>query len=134
GTALSGFWILAANSWMQTPDGHFMRDGIAWPESWFHIIFNPSFPYRFVHMMTAAYLTTSLVVLAVGARYLLAGRYLPEAKTMVRMGLGMVIALAPLQVLVGDLHGLNTAKHQPAKIAAIEAHWDGSHPATLILF
>ncbi len=134
GTALSGFWILAANSWMHTPDGFVMRDGIAYPESWMRIVFNPSFPYRFAHMMTAAYLTTSLVVLAVGARYLLAKRFMAEARTMLRMGLGMVIVLAPLQVLIGDLHGLNTAKYQPAKIAAMEGHWDGRHPAPLVLF
>jgi cytochrome bd ubiquinol oxidase subunit I len=134
GTALSGFWILAANSWMHTPAGFELRDGIAYPTDWFDIIFNPSFPYRFTHMMIATYLTTSLVVLANGARYLLAGRFEREARTMVRMGLGMLAVLAPLQILVGDLHGLNTLEHQPAKIAAIEAHWDGSKPAALVLF
>ncbi len=134
GTALSGFWILSANSWMHTPAGFEMRDGIAFPLDWSEIIFNPSFPYRFAHMMTAAYLTTSLVVLAVGARYLVARRFEQEAKTMIRMGLGMVALLAPLQLLIGDLHGLNTARHQPAKIAAIEAHWDGTKPADLVLF
>src|SRR5687767_14347300 len=90
GTTLSGFWILSANSWMHTPAGHVIRDGIAYPVDWFAIVFNPSFPYRFAHMMTAAYLTTSVVVLAVGARYLLAGTFQAEAKTMMRMGLGMV--------------------------------------------
>ena len=134
GTSLSAFWILAANSWMHTPQGHEMRGGIAYAVDWWAIIFNPSFPYRFAHMFTAAYLTTSLVVLAVGARYLLQGRYLEEARTMVRMGLGMVAVLAPLQLVIGDLHGLNTAKYQPAKIAAMEAHWDGSKPADLVLF
>ncbi len=134
GTALSGFWILSANSWMQTPAGFGLRDGIAYPVSWLQIIFNPSFPYRFAHMMIATYLTTSLVVLATGARYILAGRFEREARTMMRMGLGMVIVLAPLQVLVGDFHGLNTLRHQPAKIAAIEAHWDGSRPGDLVLF
>jgi cytochrome d ubiquinol oxidase subunit I len=134
GTALSGFWILSANSWMHTPAGFEMRNGIAFPLDWSELIFNPSFPYRFTHMMTAAYLTTSLVVLAVGARYLVAGRFISEAKTMIRMGLGMVAVLAPLQLVIGDLHGLNTARHQPAKIAAIEAHWDGSKPAGLVLF
>ena len=134
GTALSAFWILSANSWMQTPAGFEMRDGIAYPLSWFEIIFNPSFPYRFVHMLTAAYLTTSLVVLAVGARYLLAGRHLEEGRTMARMGVGMLAVLAPLQLVIGDLHGLNTAEHQPAKVAAMEAHWDGSEPADLVLF
>lgn len=134
GTALSGFWILAANSWMQTPAGFELRDGITYPVDWSDIIFNPSFPYRFAHMMIATYLTTSLVVLATGARYVLAGRVEREARTMVHMGLGMVALLAPLQLLVGDLHGLNTLKHQPAKIAAMEAHWDGSKPAPLVLF
>ena len=126
GTSLSAFWILAANSWMQTPAGHEVVNGIAYPVDWIAIIFNPSFPYRFAHMFTAAYLTTSLVVLAVGARYLLKGRFPEEAKTMMRMGLGMVAILAPLQVLIGDQHGLNTLKHQPAKVAAIESHWDGN--------
>ena len=134
GTSLSAFWILAANSWMHTPAGHEIRDGIAYPVDWWAIVFNPSFPYRFLHMFTAAYLTTSLVVLAVGARYLLAGRFAEEARTMMRMGLGMVILLAPLQVVIGDQHGLNTLEYQPAKVAAIEAHWDGSEPADLVLF
>jgi len=134
GTSLSAFWILAANSWMHTPTGHEVRDGIAYPVSWFHIIFNPSFPYRLAHMLNAAYLTTSLVVLVVGARYLLANRHVDEGRTMMRMGLGMVAILAPLQLVIGDLHGLNTAKHQPAKIAAMEAHWDGSKPGDFHIF
>ncbi len=134
GTSMSAFWILAANSWMHTPAGHEMINGIAYPVDWLQIIFNPSFPYRFAHMFTAAYLTTSVVVLAVGARYLLDRRYVVEAKTMMRMGLGMVAILAPLQAVIGDLHGVNTAEYQPAKIAAMEAHWDGSKPAALVLF
>ncbi len=134
GTSISAFWILAANSWMQTPTGHEIRDGIAYPASWLEVIFNPSFPYRFAHMFTAAFLTTSLVVAAVGARYLLKGRFVEEAKTMLRMGIGMVAILAPLQLFIGDMHGLNTAEHQPAKVAAMEAHWDGSKPADLVLF
>jgi cytochrome bd ubiquinol oxidase subunit I len=134
GTSLSAFWILAANSWMQTPTGHVMQNGIAMPADWWAIIFNPSFPYRFAHMFTACYLTTSLVVMAVGARYLIAGRFEREAQTMLRMGLGMVALLAPLQLVIGDAHGLNTLEHQPAKVAAMEAHWDGSKPAALVLF
>ena len=134
GTSMSAFWILSANSWMHTPTGHEMRDGIAYPVDWMTIVFNPSFPYRFAHMFTSAYLTTSLVVLSVGARYLTQGRFIDEAKTMVRMGLGMVAVLAPLQLFIGDAHGLNTAQHQPAKVAAMEAHWDGSKPADLVLF
>lgn len=134
GTSLSAFWILAANSWMHTPAGHVIRDGIASPVNWAEIIFNPSFPYRFAHMFNAAFLTTSLVVLAVGARYLLAGFHNESAKTMIRMGLGMVAVLAPLQLIIGDLHGLNTLEHQPAKVAAMEGHWDGSKPGALTLF
>jgi cytochrome d ubiquinol oxidase subunit I len=135
GTTVSGFWILAANSWMQTPAGHVMRDGIAYPVDWWAIVFNPSFPYRFVHMMTAAYLTTSVVVLAVGARYLLAGNFQTEARTMMRMGLGMVAILAPLQLFFGDQHGLNTLEHQPIKVAAMEGHWENdAGPVPLILF
>ena len=134
GTALSGFWILSANSWMHTPAGFAMENGVAIPLNWFEIIFNPSFPYRFAHMMIATYLVTSLVVAATGARYLLQGRFCEEAMTMLRMGLGMLAVMAPLQAVVGDLHGLNTLEHQPVKVAAIEAHWDGTHPAALVLF
>ena len=134
GTATSAFWILSANSWMQTPTGHEIRAGIAFPVDWLAIVFNPSFPYRFAHMLTAVYLTTSLVVLAVGARYLVAGRHLEEGRTMMRMAVGMIAILAPLQLFIGDQHGLNTLKHQPIKIAAMEAHWDGSKPGDLVLF
>jgi cytochrome d ubiquinol oxidase subunit I len=134
GTAMSAFWILSANSWMQTPAGHEIRDGIVHPVSWLAIVFNPSFPYRFTHMMTAVYLTTSLVILAVGARYLLARKHLDEARTMMRMAVGMIAILAPLQLFIGDQHGLNTLEHQPIKIAAMEAHWDGSKPGALVLF
>ena len=125
GTAMSAFWILSANSWMQTPAGHEVRDGIAYPVDWLAIIFNPSFPYRLAHMLTAAYLTTAFVVLAVGARYLVAGRHEADGRTMVRMAIGMIAVLAPLQLFIGDQHGLNTLKHQPIKVAAMEAHWDG---------
>jgi Cytochrome bd terminal oxidase subunit I len=134
GTAMSAFWILSANSWMQTPTGHEVRDGIAYPVDWFAVIFNPSFFYRLPHMLTAAYLTTSLVVLAVGARYILAARHIDEGHTMMRMAIGMLAVLGPLQLFIGDQHGLNTLKYQPMKIAAIEAHWDGSKPGALVLF
>ncbi len=134
GTSMSAFWILAANSWMHTPAGHEIRDGIAYPLDWLAIVFNPSFPYRFFHMLTACYLTTSLVVLATGARYLVTGRFAQEGRTMVRMGLGMVALLAPLQLFIGDSHGLNTAQYQPAKVAAMEAHWSGAKPGALVLF
>jgi cytochrome d ubiquinol oxidase subunit I len=134
GTAISAFWILSANSWMQTPAGHEVRDGIAYPLDWLAIIFNPSFPYRLAHMLTAAYLTTAFVVLAVGARYLVAGRYEAEGRIMVRMALGMIAVLAPLQLFFGDQHGLNTLKYQPIKVAAMEAHWDGSKPGDFHIF
>jgi cytochrome d ubiquinol oxidase subunit I len=134
GTVISAFWILAANSWMQTPAGHEVRDGIAYPVDWLAVIFNPSFPYRFAHMVTACYLTTAFVVLAVGARLALAGRHQEEARTMLRMAIGLIAVLAPLQVIIGDQHGLNTLAHQPIKIAAMEAHWDGSEPGALVLF
>jgi cytochrome d ubiquinol oxidase subunit I len=119
---------------MQTPAGHEVREGIAYPLDWIAIIFNPSFPYRFAHMLTAAYLTTAFVVLAVGARYLVAGRHEADGRTMVRMAIGMIAVLAPLQLFIGDQHGLNTLAHQPMKIAAIEGHWDGSKPGDLELF
>lgn len=134
GTALSGFWILSANSWMQYPAGHEVRDGIAYPVDWLKIIFNPTFPLRFAHMMTAAYLTTAFVVLATGARHLLAGHRTEAARTMVRMAILMIALTAPLQAVIGDFHGKQTAIYQPAKLAAIEAHWDSSKPGALVLF
>jgi cytochrome d ubiquinol oxidase subunit I len=134
GTAMSAFWILSANSWMHAPAGHVVRDGIAYPVDWLQIIFNPTFPYRLAHTLAAAYLTTATVVLAVGARYVLENRPHGHGATMLRFGLGMVIVLAPLQVVLGDKHGLSTLEHQPAKIAAMEAHWDGARPVDLVLF
>jgi cytochrome bd ubiquinol oxidase subunit I len=134
GTAISAFWILAANSWMQTPTGHEIRDGIAYPVDWLKVIFNPSFPYRFAHMLNAAYLTTGFVVLAVGARYLTAGRHIEEGRTMLRMAIGLTAILAPLQLVLGDQHGLNTLEHQPIKVAAMEAHWDGGKPGDFHIF
>ncbi len=103
-----------------------MKDGIAFPVDWLKLIFNPTFPYRFVHMVIAAYLTTAIVVMAVGARLILAGRYEDQARLMLKMGLGLALFLAPAQIFAGDEHGLATAEYQPAKLAAIEAHWDGA--------
>jgi cytochrome bd ubiquinol oxidase subunit I len=134
GTAISAFWILSANSWMQTPAGYALRDGIAYPTDWIAVVFNPSFPYRFAHMLNAAYLTTGFVVLAVGARYLVAGTHIEQARTMLRMGIGLTAILAPLQLVIGDQHGLNTLKYQPIKIAAIEAHWNGAEPGDFNIF
>jgi cytochrome d ubiquinol oxidase subunit I len=134
GTSMSAFWILSANSWMQTPAGFEMRNGVAFPTDWIAAIFNPSFPYRFAHMLNAAYLTTAFVVMAVGARYLLAGKHIEYARTMMRMAIGLLVIIAPLQLILGDQHGLNTLKYQPIKIAAMEAHWDGSKPGDFHIF
>ena len=134
GTLLSAFWILAANSWMQTPVGHVMQNGVAIPVDWLKIVFNPSFPYRLAHMVNAAFLTAGFVVLAVGARYVLGGRFVEEGRTSVRMAIALLAVLAPLQLFIGDQHGLNTLKYQPVKVAAMEAHWDGSKPADFHLF
>lgn len=134
GTAISAFWILSANSWMQTPSGYEIRAGAAYPTDWLAVIFNPSFPFRFAHMLNAAYLTTGFVVLAVGARYLVAGHHVEEGRIMLRMAIGLTAILAPLQLIIGDQHGLNTLAHQPIKIAAMEAHWDGSKPGDFHIF
>ena len=134
GTAMSAFWILSANSWMQTPAGYVMEGGIAYPRDWLAIIFNPSFPYRLAHMLNASLLTGGFVVIAVGARYLLAGRHAEEARTMLRMAIGLMAVLAPLQLIIGDQHGLNTLAYQPTKIAAMEGHWDGSQPGDFEIF
>lgn len=134
GTLFSAFWILSANSWMQHPAGHVIRDGIAYPADWLAVVFNPTFPLRFIHMVLAAYLTTAFVVLATGARYIIAGFHREHGLTMLRMGLGMAIVLAPLQLIIGDMQGLMASRVQPAKIAAVEAHWDGAEAAPLVLF
>ena len=123
GTTASAFWILSANSWMQFPDGHVVRDGIAYPVDWLKIIFNPTFPTRLGHMVVAAYITTAFVIFAVGARWLLAGKFESNARTMIRMGLGLLCILVPLQGYLGDASGRVTLEYQPVKLAAIEAHW-----------
>jgi cytochrome d ubiquinol oxidase subunit I len=134
GTLISAFWILAANSWMQTPQGHALRDGVFYPVDWAAIVFNPSFPYRFFHMVAAAFLTTAFVVGGIGAWYLLTGRRADHGRVMVGMAASLIVWLAPLQLVIGDLHGLNVREHQPAKLAAIEAHWETQRGAPLILF
>lgn len=135
GTFLSAFWILAVNSWMQTPAGYSVNDaGQFIPLDWLEIIFNPSFPFRLVHMLLAAYLTTAFVVAAVGAYHLIKAPHNPLAKTMLSMAMWMATIVTPLQIIAGDLHGLNTLKHQPAKVAAMEGHFDSYQGAPLILF
>jgi len=136
GTLISAFWILSANSWMQTPAGYAVNaDGQFIAADWFKVIFNPSFPYRLVHMVLAAYLTTALVVGSVGAFHLLRNQHLAGARVMFSMAMWMATLVAPIQILAGDQHGLNTLEHQPAKVMAMEGHYQ-SHPngAPLILF
>jgi cytochrome d ubiquinol oxidase subunit I len=135
GTLLSAFWILSANSWMQTPQGFSIgEDGRLFPVDWLKIIFNPSFPYRFAHMIIAAYLTTAFVVGGVGAFYLMRRKHEAHARIMFGMAMLMAIFVAPLQPIIGDLHGLNTFEHQPAKVAAIEGIWETERGAALRLF
>ncbi len=137
GTFISAFWILSVNSWMQTPVGYeITANGQFVPgESWLTIIFNPSFPYRLIHTLMAAYLTTAFAVGAVGAWHLLKDKANPGARKMFSMAMWMAAIVAPLQIFAGDMHGLNTLEHQPAKVMAMEGHYE-SHPegAPLILF
>lgn len=134
GTLISAFWILSANSWMHTPAGFRIEDGIFYAEDWWQIVFNPSFPYRFIHMVLAAYLTTCFVIGAVAARYLLNNRFPRRARLMLLMSVGFAAIVVPAQILMGDLHGLNTKEYQPQKVAAMEAHWESEARAPLILF
>lgn len=136
GTLISATWILASNSWMHTPQGIEIINGKVIPVDWLAIIFNPSFPYRLVHMVLAAYLATALIVVSTAAWHLLKGQGNPLVKKMLSMGMWMVLFVAPLQAVVGDLHGLNTLKYQPVKIAAIEGHWENTpgEATPLILF
>src|SRR5216684_7968165 len=134
GTLFSAFWILAANSWMQTPAGYEIVDGRFFPKDWLQIIFNPSFPYRFAHTIVAFYVTTGLVVVGVAAWYLRRRRFMEEAGVMLSMTLWLLTILVPLQIFLGDAHGLNTFKYQPAKLAAIEARWDTASRVPISLF
>src|SRR5215475_6889861 len=122
GTLISATWILASNSWMQTPQGFQIIDGRVVPVDWLQVIFNPSFPYRLVHMTIAAYLATALFVSASAAWHLLRRNDTPAIRTMFSMAMWMILFVTPVQFLAGDQHGLNTLEHQPAKIAAIEGH------------
>src|SRR5215471_11326971 len=124
GTLFSSFWILATNSWMQTPAGYELVDGRFFPKDWLEIIFSPSFPYRLGHTVVAFYVTTGFVVLGVAAYFLRGSRFFDEGRTMLSMTLWLLTVLVPLQILLGDEHGLNTRDHQPAKLAAMEARWE----------
>lgn len=134
GTAISAFWIISANSWMHTPGGYRIENGIFFVENWLDVIFNASFPYRFSHMVTASYLTTSFVVAGVSAWYLLKDRQTSIARPAFSLAMGMALVLAPMQLLIGDMHGLNTLKHQPLKISALEGRWETQRSAPLTLF
>ena len=136
GTLISAFWILSVNSWMQTPQGHIVDEtGRILPGDWWAIIFNPSLPYRLVHMVLAAYLTTALVVGACAAWHMLRRRAQDESRIMFSMAMWMLLLVAPIQIFAGDQHGLNTLEHQPNKVMAMEGHFE-SHPdgAPLYLF
>ena len=134
GTLLSSFWILAANSWMQTPTGYEIVDGRFFPTDWFQVIFNPSFPLRLAHTVVAFYITTGFTVVAVSAYLLIRQKSPAEARTAFSITFWLLSVLVPLQVFIGDQHGLNTLEHQPAKLAAIEAHWETGGRVPLILF
>jgi cytochrome d ubiquinol oxidase subunit I len=134
GTTLSAFWILALNSWMQTPAGHVMDGTQIIAGDWLRVIFNPSFPLRLTHMLLASGLTAAFVVIGLSAWRLLRAEEDASARKTMRFGLVLAALLAPLQIFVGDLHGLNTLEHQPAKIAAIEAIWKTQKGVPLVLF
>jgi len=134
GTSMSAFWILSLNSWMQTPDGFYMKEGVAYVSDWMDVIFNPSFPYRLSHMYIGSLLTTSFFIAGVSAYRMLKGVDGPATMKVLRSAVFMAAILAPMQILIGDLHGLNTLEHQPAKIAAMEAVWETEKGAPLVLF
>jgi len=133
GTTVSAFWILALNSWMQTPAGHVFEGGVLIAGSWWAVIFNPSFPYRLAHMLLATGITASFLVAGLSAWRLLKARDDAAALKTLRLGARIAAVLVPLQIFVGDQHGLNTLEHQPAKIAAMEALWQTEKGATLTL-
>ncbi len=134
GTTLSAFWILVLNSWMQTPTGFEMREGQAFVLSWTEVIFNPSMPYRFVHMMIASGLTVAFLVAGLSAFRMLRGDDTFANRTALRVGIWLAAILIPIQIVAGDLHGLNTFEHQPAKVAAMEGLWEDKEGAPLVLF
>jgi cytochrome d ubiquinol oxidase subunit I len=134
GTLISTFWIISANSWMHTPAGHEVIDGVFHARDWWSIIFNPSFPFRLAHMTLAAFITTCFVIGGVSAAYLLRNRHREGAELMLKLSVGFAAITVPLQILAGDLHGLSVHEHQPVKLAAIEGHWETQRGAPLILF
>ncbi len=134
GTTMSAFWIIALNSWMQTPAGFEMRDGKAYPLDWLEIIFNPSMPYRLAHMLIASGLTAAFLIAGLSAYRLLKGDHKPAPRLALKTAVIAAAILIPLQIFLGDMHGLNSLKYQPAKIAAVEAVWHTEKGAPLVLF
>jgi cytochrome d ubiquinol oxidase subunit I len=134
GTTMSAFWILVLNSWMQTPDGFEMREGVAYATDWMAIIFNPSFPYRFTHMLLASALTVCFLVAGLSAYRIYRGDNKKAPRLTLKTAIFSAALLAPTQVFVGDLHGLNTLEHQPQKVAAMEGLWETQEGVPLVLF
>ena len=134
GTTMSAFWILALNSWMHTPAGFEMIDGRAHATDWFAIVFNPSFPYRLVHTLLASGLTAAFLIAGLSAYRWLKGDRAKSVMTGMKTGLRIAAVLIPIQIVAGDLHGLNTLEHQPAKVAAMEGLWETTEGAPLVLF
>ena len=134
GTTVSAFWIIVLNSWMHTPQGFEMRDGVAHATSWMQIIFNPSMPYRLAHMLLASGLTVAFLIAGISALRLLLKDRSEGTKTTLRTGIIMAAFLIPVQIVAGDMHGLNTLEHQPAKVAAMEGNWETQSNAPLLLF
>ncbi|KIN64253.1 Cytochrome bd ubiquinol oxidase, subunit I [Sulfitobacter noctilucicola] len=134
GTTMSTFWIIVLNSWMHTPQGFELRDGVVFATNWWEIVFNPSMPYRLVHMLLASGLTVAFLIAGVSALRLLWGDRAESAKSTLRFGIIVAAGLIPLQILAGDFHGLNTLEHQPAKVAAMEGNWETGPNIPLVLF
>lgn len=136
GTTMSAFWIISLNSWMQTPQGFEMRNGVAHPVDWLAIIFNPSMPFRLAHMLTASGITAGFLIAGLSAYRILKGDHKPAPRRALKVAIYAISILIPLQIIIGDMHGLNTLHHQPAKIAAIEGLWksDPTLSVPLVLF
>jgi len=134
GTTMSTFWIIVLNSWMHTPQGYELVDGVVHATNWFEIVFNPSMPYRFIHMLLASGLTVAFLIAGISALRMLWGDRGEDVKSALRVGIITGAALIPLQILAGDFHGLNTLEHQPAKVAAMEGNWETGPNIPLVLF
>ncbi|MEM7518978.1 MAG: cytochrome ubiquinol oxidase subunit I, partial [Planctomycetota bacterium] len=134
GTTMSAFWILVLNSWMHTPAGFEMRDGVAHATDWFAIVFNPSMPYRLVHVLLASGLTVAFLIAGLSAFRMIVGDRSPSVRLALKTAVGMAAILIPAQILAGDMHGLNTLEHQPQKVAAMEANWETGPNVPLVLF